>query len=438
MPPRRRPEGAALARRPGHGRGPLLARETTTPVRFIPGTRARLDPGDGHVAMIPAGVPAVVQAMLVAGNELQDLPYGPARPPRSARSHAGGLLEHRQLRPLPLRQSRPSRKSSGTTRSPRITSTGARRARALGHDLCHRRPDPARVHRDRRPTPGHLPRRDRHRPQPRPERSPLADPADPPAWAHWAVRHPPGLISWHGAMSAREVDYLLIGGGLASANCARWLREEGAEGEVLLVGRELDPPYNRPECSKGYMRGEETREEPMFRPPEWWKEQKIELLTGTTVTGLDPARAHGQALEQGGGPLRQGAARQRRQRPPPRRRGLPSSRTSSTCARSATPTRSGKACEDAERGRADRRLLHRLRGGGLADDAGQALLDRDAGAAHPRTRLRRAGRTLLPGACSKSTASRSTPATSSPASRATAAWPRCTPRTDSSYPPRRS
>jgi len=89
-------------------------------------------------------------------------------------------------------------------------------------------------------------------------------------------------------MSARKVDYLLIGGGLACANCARWLREEGADGAVLLVGRELDPPYNRPECSKGYLRGEETREEPMFRPAEWWKEQRIELLTGTTVTGLDP------------------------------------------------------------------------------------------------------------------------------------------------------
>jgi 3-phenylpropionate/trans-cinnamate dioxygenase ferredoxin reductase subunit len=96
-------------------------------------------------------------------------------------------------------------------------------------------------------------------------------------------------------MTAREVDYLLIGGGLASANCARWLREEGAGGEILLVGRELDPPYNRPECSKGYMRGEETREEPLFRPPDWWKEQKIELLTGTTVTGLDPA-AHTASL----------------------------------------------------------------------------------------------------------------------------------------------
>jgi 3-phenylpropionate/trans-cinnamate dioxygenase ferredoxin reductase component len=88
-------------------------------------------------------------------------------------------------------------------------------------------------------------------------------------------------------MSVRKVDYLLIGGGLASANCARWLREEGAEGEVLLVGREPDPPYNRPECSKGYLRGEETREEPYFRPNDWWAEQRIELLTRTSVTGLD-------------------------------------------------------------------------------------------------------------------------------------------------------
>jgi len=88
-------------------------------------------------------------------------------------------------------------------------------------------------------------------------------------------------------MANRNVDYLLIGGGLASANCARWLREEGAEGTVLLVGREPDPPYNRPECSKGYLRGEETREEPLFRPNAWWAEQDIELLTRASVTALD-------------------------------------------------------------------------------------------------------------------------------------------------------
>jgi 3-phenylpropionate/trans-cinnamate dioxygenase ferredoxin reductase subunit len=88
-------------------------------------------------------------------------------------------------------------------------------------------------------------------------------------------------------MSTREVHYLLVGGGLASANCARWLREAGAEEDILLVGREPDPPYNRPDCSKDYLRGEEDRQAPLFRPGDWWAEQRIELLTRTSVTALD-------------------------------------------------------------------------------------------------------------------------------------------------------
>jgi 3-phenylpropionate/trans-cinnamate dioxygenase ferredoxin reductase component len=84
-----------------------------------------------------------------------------------------------------------------------------------------------------------------------------------------------------------DVDVLLIGGGLAAANCARWLRDEGFEGTVTLCGRELDPPYNRPPCSKGHMQGKESREEVLFRPDEWWKEQDIDLRTRTSVTRLD-------------------------------------------------------------------------------------------------------------------------------------------------------
>ncbi len=90
-------------------------------------------------------------------------------------------------------------------------------------------------------------------------------------------------------MSARKVEHLLIGGGLASANCARWLRESGSEGEILLVGREPDPPYNRPPCSKGYLQGKESREETWFRPQEWWQEQQIDLRTRTSVSKLDTA-----------------------------------------------------------------------------------------------------------------------------------------------------
>jgi 3-phenylpropionate/trans-cinnamate dioxygenase ferredoxin reductase subunit len=88
-------------------------------------------------------------------------------------------------------------------------------------------------------------------------------------------------------VSPREVDYLLIGGGLASANCARWLREEGADGSILLVGREPHHPYNRPPLSKGYLQGREPLEDVLFRADEWWREQRIEVLTRTTVTKLD-------------------------------------------------------------------------------------------------------------------------------------------------------
>ena len=56
-------------------------------------------------------------------------------------------------------------------------------------------------------------------------------------------------------MADRSVDFLLIGGGVAAGSCARTLRKEGADGSVLLVGREADPPYSRPPLSKEYPAG---------------------------------------------------------------------------------------------------------------------------------------------------------------------------------------
>jgi 3-phenylpropionate/trans-cinnamate dioxygenase ferredoxin reductase subunit len=88
-------------------------------------------------------------------------------------------------------------------------------------------------------------------------------------------------------MSEERADFLLIGGGLAAGNCARWLRESGAEGSIMLVGREPDLPYNRPPCSKGYLQGKESREETLFRPAEWYEEQNVRALKRTSVTALD-------------------------------------------------------------------------------------------------------------------------------------------------------
>src|ERR671921_594697 len=90
-------------------------------------------------------------------------------------------------------------------------------------------------------------------------------------------------------MPDRDVDILLIGGGIASATAAATLRAEGHEGSILVVGRELDPPYHRPPASKGYLTGRESREDALVHPDGWWDEHGMELLTRTSVLSLDPA-----------------------------------------------------------------------------------------------------------------------------------------------------
>ena len=88
-------------------------------------------------------------------------------------------------------------------------------------------------------------------------------------------------------MADREVDFLLIGGGLASAQCAAELRKRGAEGSIAIVGREPDPPYERPPLSKEYLRGDSQREDAYAHDADWYAEHDVELITGRSVMALD-------------------------------------------------------------------------------------------------------------------------------------------------------
>lgn len=90
-------------------------------------------------------------------------------------------------------------------------------------------------------------------------------------------------------MAARRVEFLLIGGGMAAAHCAAELRKRGAEGSILLAGREAEPPYERPPLSKEYLRGEAERADALVNPREWYEENGVELRSGTSVMSLDPA-----------------------------------------------------------------------------------------------------------------------------------------------------
>ena len=80
---------------------------------------------------------------------------------------------------------------------------------------------------------------------------------------------------------------LLVGGGLAAGNCARWLRRSGADGSILLVGREPDLPYDRPPLSKGYLRGTESVDDALMQEAAWYAEQEIEALTRVSAMKLD-------------------------------------------------------------------------------------------------------------------------------------------------------
>ncbi len=187
------PESDSLAGFSGTGADLLLARETTTPVRFISGTSALLDPGDGHVALIPAGVPAVVQAMLVAGNELQDLPYGPLGHPdplgatqEDCSSTVNYLLYRSGIRPLaeilrdnPVAQDYVDWGAAGPGRWVTIYATSVPTAHVF-IVIAGLRLDTSHDGTDIGPN--------RAQDGPRWRILPSI-----PAWAHWAVRHPPGL-----------------------------------------------------------------------------------------------------------------------------------------------------------------------------------------------------------------------------------------------------
>ena len=106
------------------------------------------------------------------------------------------------------------------------------------------------------------------------------------------------------------------------------------------MGREPDPPYNRPPLSKGYLQGKESREDVLFRPDEWWDEQHIELLTRTSVMKLDAEERVATLSTKEEIEFEQRAARHRREREAPARGRLRPRRDPLPARLRATRTRS--------------------------------------------------------------------------------------------------
>lgn len=88
----------------------------------------------------------------------------------------------------------------------------------------------------------------------------------------------------------QHADFLLVGGGLASATAAETLRAEDATGSVAILSAEQLPPYHHPPLSKGFLVGSEDEARLFIHPENFYRDRAIELRLNTPVLSVDPAR----------------------------------------------------------------------------------------------------------------------------------------------------
>jgi len=91
---------------------------------------------------------------------------------------------------------------------------------------------------------------------------------------------------------------VIVGGGAAGFAAAEMLRREGFSGSLTMVSSDEAPPYDRPNCSKDYLAGNAPEEWMALRPPEFYREQGIDLRLETEVAAID-ARGRSVSLRDG-------------------------------------------------------------------------------------------------------------------------------------------
>jgi len=89
---------------------------------------------------------------------------------------------------------------------------------------------------------------------------------------------------------SRRNAFLIVGGNLTAGAVATTLRSEGFYGNLVIVGEEPHPPYERPPLSKDYLRGESKAEDTLLHPRSWYDEAGVELRLGARARRLDPTQ----------------------------------------------------------------------------------------------------------------------------------------------------
>jgi len=83
---------------------------------------------------------------------------------------------------------------------------------------------------------------------------------------------------------------VIVGGGAAGNAAAEMLRREGYTGRITMLSADQSPPCDRPNLSKGYLAGMSPAESNPLRPPDFYKEQRIELKLNARVASIDTTK----------------------------------------------------------------------------------------------------------------------------------------------------
>ncbi len=91
--------------------------------------------------------------------------------------------------------------------------------------------------------------------------------------------------------------FVVIGGGHAAGQAVASLRQDGFEGEIVLIGDEPHVPYQRPPLSKQYLSGEHTIDRVYLRAAAFYQERKITLHLGVRANANRSEGTHGGAVD---------------------------------------------------------------------------------------------------------------------------------------------
>lgn len=80
---------------------------------------------------------------------------------------------------------------------------------------------------------------------------------------------------------------VIVGAGAAGGAATEMLRREGYDGPVTLIGADEFLPYDRPNLSKDYLAGTAPEEWIPLRSADFYREQKIDTRTNTSVTAIE-------------------------------------------------------------------------------------------------------------------------------------------------------